>query len=141
MAKKKSAKKKASQKKASSKKSTKKKTKKKKASKKNASNNKVDPLAAAKVELHDSVKNAVKAFAHIANANEKEAIEGLLSVAPDSTETHKKLIQRKKKLEKGDTESIATDILTQVRGALKSHKIDFGFGTSESSKTRKSKKK
>jgi len=140
MAKKQSTKKKTA-KKSTKKTAAKKKSTKKKSTKKKAANKKVDPLEEAKVELRDSVKNAVKAFAHIANAAEREAIDGLLSVAPDRSETHQKLAQRKKKLEKGDTESIASDILTQIRGALKSHKIDFGGSFPRSSKTPKSRKK
>lgn len=136
MAKKKSTKKSSSKKKSAGKKSSKKKSTGKKAAAGN-----VDPLAEAKVELRQSVTNAVKAFAHIANAAEREAIDGLLAVAPEHTETHQKLAERKKKLEKGDTESVASDILAQIRGALKNHQIDFGGSGSSSSKTRKARKK
>jgi len=137
---KKAAKKKTTKKKATTKKQTKKKTAKKQSATKQAASKKVDPLEEAKGELHDSVRNAVKAFAHIANATEREAIDGLLAVAPESAGSRKKLLKRKKKLEQGDTESIASDILTQIRGALKSHKIDLGDGSSDSSKSRDMKK-
>lgn len=140
MAKKQSTKKKSSKKKSTKKTNTKKKST-KKSTKKKAASKPVDPLAEAKVELRDSVKTAVKAFAHIANAAEREAIDGLLSVAPDRSKTHEKLAKRKKTLEKGDTESIASDILTQIRGALKSHKIDLGCSADRASKTQKSRKK
>lgn len=135
------AKKKSTKKKSTKKKSTKKKSTKKKSTRKKPAGKRVDPLEEAKVELRESVKNAVHAFAHIANAAEREAIDGLLSVAPDRTKTHEKLAKRKKKLEQGDTESIASDILAQIRGALKSHNIDLGGGTGRASKTQKSGKK
>lgn len=139
MAKKQATKKKSSKKKSAKKKTSKKKSSKKKSAGKKAASKEVDPLEQAKVELRDSVKNAVKAFAHIANAAEREAIEGLMSVTPERMKSREKLAKRKMKLEKGDTESVASDVLAQIRGALKSHNIDLGGGGS--SKKPKSGKK
>jgi len=143
--KKKTAKKKATTKKSAKKKSTKKKSAKKKSTqkksaKKKTTTKKKDPLEKAKLELRDSVENAVKAFAHIANVTEKEAVDRLLAIAPDDTEAREKLTQRKKKLQQADTENLASDILTQIRGVLKDHKIDFWGSSDRSSKKRQSSK-